>query len=629
MENPTRRQLTGTDTNANNSAPQTERLSDRATLDAFLQFKELLTHDTTRSSNSIRPFEWLRRKPNKEHHPDWWTNSLDDTPEMYRTKQTRDVHLRKELVKYLRYRKRQDIVDNAIYTASNIESKISALDLRYLCCFDLCFTNRDGFQVQNVKLEQEAEESRVHNLPQMQSHRTRLFKRLNDSLVDLDIRHRILFARQCTPALVGSMIYLWHPQFLDGIDNYFGAVSRFTENSEGMSWTTSITLSHWKLSSIQLVDDDLALFKENRSSGDFPPNTIAKLGTTKKQLKGPGFLQNSHKLEERSSSLVITGDLTGNMWICSLLSSLTDSEALDTLINDSTCRTLQRFIHQQSTGRCLVFLMLLGHLCEKLAIEYEAVLTQLDVIVGLGEEVLLQGIDWGSSQALEKLKKMLWGLEALRAFGERLSASLAQIQRAKEAMERVGKKDAGYLHVDLLQEYQQVIEEFTKRYDILSDVDMRTKLKIKQVTGLRDGISTVTNVEDSQATLNNAKITVRQGNNIRTLTYITIAYLPLGFVTGLFSVQHAHFMDAATDAHFAGLTVLFVLVTYSIALFLQNIIDQMAHIVEKWRDGKPDHLPMRQPGEAERTGRRRTSWIRWLWVRLNPSNEDEKSSGST
>jgi hypothetical protein len=44
-------------------------------------------------------------------------------------------------------------------------------------------------------------------------------------------------------------------------------------------------------------------------------------------------------------------------------------------------------------------------------------------------------------------------------------------------------------------------------------------------------ISTVTNVVDNQTALQDSKTTIKQGNNIRTLTYITIAYLPLGFIT--------------------------------------------------------------------------------------------------
>jgi hypothetical protein len=88
-------------------------------------------------------------------------------------------------------------------------------------------------------------------------------------------------------------------------------------------------------------------------------------------------------VEERSSSLVITGDPSGNLWICTIWSSLTDSESISAPVH-SLPKILQRFIHQQACGRCLVFLVLLGHLCEKLAGEYELILSRLDVIVGLG-----------------------------------------------------------------------------------------------------------------------------------------------------------------------------------------------------------------------------------------------------
>jgi hypothetical protein len=54
--------------------------------------------------------------------------------------------------------------------------------------------------------------------------------------------------------------------------------------------------------------------------------------------------------------------------------------------------------------------------------------------------VLLEGLEWGTSEAVDKLKKMLWGLEALRVFDDRLSGSLAQIQKAQDAMERTVKQ---------------------------------------------------------------------------------------------------------------------------------------------------------------------------------------------
>lgn len=117
------------------------------------------------------------------------------------------------------------------------------------------------------------------------------------------------------------------------------------------------------------------------------------------------------------------------------------------------------------------------------------ILSRLDIIVGLGEKVLLEGLEWGTSEAVDKLKKMLWGLEALRVFDDRLSASLSQIQKAQDAMERTIKQEAGQQHVDLMQEYNNVLEEFEKRFGMLSDVQIRTQLKIRQVTGLRDGVS--------------------------------------------------------------------------------------------------------------------------------------------
>lgn len=71
-------------------------------------------------------------------------------------------------------------------------------------------------------------------------------------------------------------------------------------------------------------------------------------------------------VEERSSSIVITGDELGSNWICSIWSPLTDSESLALPVS-IVPNLLQKFLHQQASGRCLVFLVLLGHLCEQLA----------------------------------------------------------------------------------------------------------------------------------------------------------------------------------------------------------------------------------------------------------------------
>jgi hypothetical protein len=47
--------------------------------------------------------------------------------------------------------------------------------------------------------------------------------------------------------------------------------------------------------------------------------------------------------------------------------------------------------------------------------------------------VLLKGMEWQKSDvALKKLKEMLWGLEALRVFDDKLTRALQEIKYGKE-----------------------------------------------------------------------------------------------------------------------------------------------------------------------------------------------------
>lgn len=51
--------------------------------------------------------------------------------------------------------------------------------------------------------------------------------------------------------------------------------------------------------------------------------------------------------------------------------------------------------------------------------------------------ILLKGLDWHKSDvALKQLKEMLWGLEALRVFDDKLKRALQEIDNAKKAMEK-------------------------------------------------------------------------------------------------------------------------------------------------------------------------------------------------
>jgi hypothetical protein len=105
---------------------------------------------------------------------------------------------------------------------------------------------------------------------------------------------------------------------------------------------------------------------------------------------------------------------------------------------------------------------------------------------------------------------MFWGLEALRIIEDRLSSSLLQVRKAREAMDRNVKlvtcnpclvfylhgfsllsyhQEAGEQHIDLLLEYDEVTERFEKRYGMLSAMQNKTQLRIRRVMGLREGVS--------------------------------------------------------------------------------------------------------------------------------------------
>lgn len=186
--------------------------------------------------------------------------------------------------------------------------------------------------------------------------------------------------------MVKGVVHLWHPDALDSLDTYFGNISRFLETREAL-WITNITISHWNLGNISnddssiLLDGDSKLFKEGdrRKNAEFPPLTVFT-GGAKKREKQKG--DNRPFVEERCLSLVITGDPFGHSWTCSLWSSITNTRRVEDCIKLALPK-LQHFIHQPSSGRCIFFIILLGHICETLAAKYRRILTEVDDIVGL------------------------------------------------------------------------------------------------------------------------------------------------------------------------------------------------------------------------------------------------------
>ncbi|MCJ1396587.1 hypothetical protein MMC18_009478 [Xylographa bjoerkii] len=594
------------------------------------------------TQNKADPVPFIPKTDSSQLNWDWtpttavfedeWIQSLEDTPDRFRSSQTKTISLRHSLKLYLEsFNDSNDkpYKNPPSYSRDNISELIPAGQLLYLSLFDFnldgntasqyCGRNdlilskyRDRFSERlsaptafesslwewvidghpwesltnperfSKELRAKLQEANLRE-ELFKDHQSVLLRRLSDSLVDQNIKYRIMLLQRCSPAVVQAFVYMWHPGAIDTFDNYFSSFSNYADSRETDSWTTTITLVHWAFDPPTYNLDTKSKsprsrYSEDRLRGEYPPRNVRMLlrvPRSKNDIDNriiPGYI------EERSSIIVITGDVKGYLWTCSIWSSLMETQHLPVA---SIKRISLLFRHQQSTGRDLIFLALLGSLCERLSAELENGLQSVKSYVELGQNVFLEGYDWEADDAVDKLRSMLWGLEALKMFDARLAPSLDKIEAACKDLVLKMNREPGKRHSVLDQAYRLELENFEKRHGLLLGVQQKIALKIAQVTSLRDGLSAVTNVQDSH-------IAIKQGNNIRMLTYITIAYLPLGFITALFSMGHEIVPDDAGSVLFVVLVVVFVFATYCLAFSLDRIFKLNHHFMKVWRSKHPD-----------------------------------------
>ncbi|KAM7206548.1 hypothetical protein V8F20_002674 [Naviculisporaceae sp. PSN 640] len=534
---------------------------------------------------SGRAFEWAYHKPDPIYYPEWWVKAIGDASNVViddvNLLDVIDVYQNDKFLFEAKWKRSDTLLAPRPTPTPKVRDTLepSALGprMRSSRVVDTRVTGTRSLPVTPVRgpgRETPGLASEKAAEPQILTN-DELLKTLNHSLLDIGIKHRIFFVQRFSPTLKSSLCR-WHPDAEPAIDAHFGATSRFTESREASIWTTSITVSHWTMRTKAEYDSD-PYNEPRRQHGEFPPRNVADFSNDSPSPTSTKIEGSEHIVEEQATSLVFTGDSQGYMWLCSVLSSTVHSRSVAEAICDKkkgVPRLLKKFIHQQGSARGLVFLLLLGHVCERLAGGYEDLLKRLDEIMEIGDRTLLEGLEewFNTEQSINKLKKMLWGWEALRVFNDKLNSSISQIQRAQEAMEHVIKQDAAQQHVILIQEYTSVMDDFKRRHSMLVDVHEKVQLKIKQVTGLRDGISTITNVIDTQTALADNKTTIQQNNHIRTLTYITIVYLPLGLVCALFSLEEGDVLKGASKELFGGLMVICSLLTYGLAYILDKFM---------------------------------------------------------
>ena len=207
---------------------------------------------------------------------------------------------------------------------------------------------------------------------------------------------------------------MWHTDSFDTFESHFSPYSLFEDKQIEDFWVTKITIYHWEIKDQKLDQKfDESTNQNDRKGFKFPPESIMAQqkkrslrhpdGTTqtmksmsnyadlddsqKQEMKNLEDLArlglNQEKIGKRSSSIAITGEKKGGLWTCLVLSAVMDEAAMKDYVHELP-ETLNIFIHQQSSGRCLAFLILLGHLCKHLHDEYEKILEKLTAIVDIG-----------------------------------------------------------------------------------------------------------------------------------------------------------------------------------------------------------------------------------------------------
>lgn len=127
-------------------------------------------------------------------------------------------------------------------------------------------------------------------------------------------------------------------------------------------------------------DDDEVRGPGPSTSTAFPPASVEDWRGREADDLDPQNQLSS--ISEQSISLVITGDGMGRSWTCSLVCDLID-ERMVVKYAAEIKTILQMFIHQQYTGRALVFTYLLGQICKALSMECERFMNQIDKIMGV------------------------------------------------------------------------------------------------------------------------------------------------------------------------------------------------------------------------------------------------------
>lgn len=150
-----------------------------------------LTINAKNNNASGKLFDWVICKPAQIYHPIWQVQSLNDIPEVHKSKQKKDLSSRRKIKRYLE--EQNESVDAPNWTLANIKDEIAPQDVQFLDVFDLFLSEDSKFSRQpEAKRRFSISSGRVMNGPYSSS-QSRLIR--PGPLSAEAIHHKDLFSR--------------------------------------------------------------------------------------------------------------------------------------------------------------------------------------------------------------------------------------------------------------------------------------------------------------------------------------------------------------------------------------------------------------------------------------------------
>ena len=143
-------------------------------------------------------------------------------------------------------------------------------------------------------------------------------------------------------------------------------------------------------------------------------------------------------------------------------------------------------------------------------------------------------------------RRYFWAFQALALLNDEIQAMISEYEETftddvwsgEHKYIWPGTAETSSRYSNFRKKLSHLRKQFEKEIEQLQGVLERNKREQKDIKSLRDQLFSGTSVLESREAVNQARITVTQGYNIRLLTLVSIFFLPLTFVTSVFGMTN-------------------------------------------------------------------------------------------